>query len=327
MQVDQSLRSARQGHASDLRTTRRFRHERRASRPPWLNTGAGLQRTIFDAGESQRLPGQEVRAEGDPPTGDDAVDEAYDHLGATYDLYSDVYDRNSIDNEGLPLNGTVHFGQEYDNAFWDGSRMVFGDGDGELFNRFTIPVDVVGHELTHGVTGDEAGLIYWGQSGALNESVSDVFGSLVKQYQLQQKAEDADWLIGEGLLTDEVNGEALRSMKSPGTAYDDPVLGKDNQPATMADYVRTIADNGGVHTNSGIPNHAFYLAATNIGGYAWDEVGLVWYSVLTGGQLSRSAQFATFANLTVLAAAELFRDDPGVADGVSDAWNQVGIHV
>ncbi len=200
-----------------------------------------------------------MRIEGAPASGDAAVDEAYDGLGATFDLYWDVYERNSIDDEGLPLDATVHYGTDYDNAFWNGQRMVFGDGDGDLFNRFTIAVDVIGHELTHGVTEDEAQLAYFFQPGALNESNSDVFGSLVKQKLLHQTVEEADWLIGAGLFTSNVQGVALRSMKAPGTAYDDPVLGKDPQPAHMRDYVRTYQDNGGVHINSGIPNHAFYL--------------------------------------------------------------------
>src|SRR5215216_393759 len=131
----------------------------------------------------------------------------------------DAYDRDSIDDEGLSLLATVHFGRRYDNAFWNGSQMVFGDGDGELFNRFTIAVDIIGHELGHGITGDEAGLIYLNQSGALNESLSDVWGSLVKQHILGQTAEAADWLIGAGLFTSAVQGVALRSMKEPGTAY------------------------------------------------------------------------------------------------------------
>ena len=171
----------------------------------------------------------------------------------------------------------MHYGRGYDNAFWDGTQMVFGDGDGTVFNRFTIAVDVIGHELTHGVTEHTAALVYQGQSGALNESISDVFGSLVKQQALGQDAAAADWLIGAGLFTAQVKGVALRSMKAPGTAYDDPQLGKDPQPATMADYVETTDDNGGVHLNSGIPNHAFYLAATAIGGHAWEvrRAGLV----------------------------------------------------
>ena len=132
---------------------------------------------------------------------------------------------------------TVHYGVDYDNAFWDGSQMVYGDGDQQLFKTFTGPLDVTGHELTHGVTQYSGGLDYKGQSGALNESMSDVFGSLVKQYHLGQTADQADWLIGQGMFTDAVHGVALRSMKAPGTAYDDPTLGKDPQPGQMADYV------------------------------------------------------------------------------------------
>src|SRR6266566_1018856 len=202
------------------------------------------QRTIYSAGQTQTLPGQLVRAEGQGPSKDVSADQAYDGLGATFDFYLDVYQRNSIDNAGLPLKATVHFGRQYDNAFWNGQQMVFGDGDGVLFNSFTISLDVIGHELTHGVTGSESNLTYQGQSGALNESISDVFGSLVKQYKLTQTADTADWLIGAGLLATGIKGVALRSMKAPGTAYNDKILGKDSQPANMKNYVHTSQDNG-----------------------------------------------------------------------------------
>jgi Zn-dependent metalloprotease len=227
----------------------------------------------------------------------------------------------------MPMLATVHFGQDYNNAFWNGEQMVFGDGDGELFNRFTISLDVIGHELTHGVTEDEAQLIYFFQSGALNESVSDVFGSLVKQRALKQTAEQADWLIGAGLFTANVNGVALRSMKAPGTAYDDPVLGKDPQPAHMNDYVRGFADNGGVHINSGIPNHAFYLAAMQIGGYAWEKAGRIWYETLLDAQLRPTANFSRFAGLTIAHAEKLYGAGSPEQQAVSQAWNEVGIAV
>ncbi len=287
--------------------------------------GTGPARTISDAGGTTDVPGRTVRTEGAAATGDAATDEAYDGLGATWLLYSEVYGRDSLDDAGLPLDATVHYGDDYDNAFWDGSRMVFGDGDGQVFTRFTVAVDVIGHELTHGVTEKSAGLTYSGQSGALNESVSDVFGSLVKQRLLGQDAAAADWLIGAGLFQPSVNGVALRSMKAPGTAYDDPQLGTDPQPATMAGYVDTSDDNGGVHTNSGIPNHAFYLAAAAIGGRAWEGAGLVWYDVLTGGELPSSADFATFARLTVAAAGRRFGADSAQATAVASAWQQVGV--
>ncbi len=289
-------------------------------------TSPHKDRTVSDARGTMRLPGTVVREEGDDPTGDDAADEAYDGTGATFDMYWEQFDRDSIDGAGLPLRSTVHYGRDYDNAFWDGSQMIFGDGDGEVFNRFTIAVDVIGHELTHGVTDHLAALEYRGQSGALNESVSDVFGSIVKQHLLDQTASEADWLIGEGLLADGIDGVALRSMKAPGTAYDDPLLGgKDPQPATMDDFVDTDDDDGGVHINSGIPNHAFYLTATAFAGPAWERAGQIWYATLGDPQLSSTATFAAFAARTVANAADRFDDT--AADVVRDAWAEVGITV
>lgn len=285
------------------------------------------QRTIYNARNTERLPGDIVRVEGAPPTGDVAIDEAYDGFGATYDFFWEVFHRNSIDDEGLPLAGTVHFGAAYDNAFWNGERMIFGDGDDELFNRFTISLDIIGHELTHGVTEDEAQLTYFAQAGALNESMSDVFGSLVRQRAENQTADQADWLIGAGLLTANVNGVALRSMQAPGTAYDDPVLGKDPQPAHMLDFVHTFEDNGGVHTNSGIPNHAFYLAATQIGGYAWENAGRIWYETLRDPRLRPNTGFRQFAQLTIANAQRLFGRASIEEQAARDAWDQVGITV
>ncbi|HEX2916208.1 MAG TPA: M4 family metallopeptidase [Chloroflexia bacterium] len=282
------------------------------------------QRTVYDAKNTEDLPGTLVRSEGGPASSDVAVNEAYDGAGATYDFYMSAYERNSVDDRGMRLDSTVHYSTNYDNAFWNGQQMVYGDGDGDLFNRFTISVDVIGHELTHGVTQFEAALNYSGQSGALNESMSDVFGSLVKQYTLKQTADKADWLIGQGLFTSKVKGVALRSMKAPGTAYDDPVLGKDPQPANMKDYVKTSSDNGGVHLNSGIPNHAFYLAAVAIGGYAWEKAGKIWYITLRDKLRSR-ATFHTCALATYQTAGELFGKGSAEQKAVHDAWNGVGV--
>jgi len=288
------------------------------------------QRIIYDAKNGSELPGKAVRSEGDPASTDPAVNEAYDGSGVTYDLYSDIYGRNSIDNNGLRLDSTVHFQKGYDNAFWDGKQMVYGDGDEDLpaaerlFNRFTAALDVIGHELTHGVTQYEANLAYWDQSGALNESMSDVFGSLVKQYQRKQTADQADWIIGEGLFTPNVIGVGIRSMKAPGTAYNDPVLGKDPQPAHMKDYVRTVEDNGGVHINSGIPNHAFYVTALELGGNAWEKAGRIWYKTLTDKLQDRST-FQQACDLTVQAASELFGANSLEEQAVKKGWSEVGI--
>ncbi|MFE1771151.1 M4 family metallopeptidase [Streptomyces sp. NPDC059008] len=282
-------------------------------------------RTVYDAQHREDLPGTKVHAESDGPSQDASVNRAHAGLGATFELYLKIYGRKSIDGAGLPLDATVHYGEKYNNAFWDGERMVFGDGDNDLFVDFTIPVDVIGHELTHGVTQYTANLDYQGQPGALNESVSDVFGALIKQYALGQTADQADWLIGADLLGPGVDkGTALRSMKAPGTAYDDDVLGKDPQPATMDGYVDTADDNGGVHINSGIPNHAFYLVATALGGNAWERAGQVWYDVLTGGELARNARFADFAALTVAAARARFGEGKELK-AVQEAWNTVGV--
>jgi Zn-dependent metalloprotease len=308
-----------------LRADQRIGAASRAPGPSVLSVEGEKTRTIYDAHSQQNLPGDIVRAEGTDPTGDVAVDEAYDGLGDTYDFYWGVFQRNSIDDEGLALNATVHFGQDYDNAFWNGERMVFGDGDGQLFNRFTISLDVIGHELTHGVTQDEAQLVYYLQSGALNESMSDVFGSLIKQYTLQQTADVADWLIGAGLLAAGVNGVALRSMKEPGTAYDDPVLGKDPQPAHMSDYLHTFQDNGGVHINSGIPNHAFYLVATKLGGFAWEKAGRIWYDTLRDSGLRPTSGFRRFARLTLNNAGRIFGEGSVEQQAVGEAWEEVGI--
>ena len=284
-----------------------------------------LKRTIFDAKQEFRLPGIVSRLEGGPISTDVSVNEAYDGLGATFELFFKHFHRNSIDDAGLPLNATVHFDQDYDNAFWNGQQMVFGDGDGTLFNRFTISVDVIGHELTHGVTEMEAGLIYHGQSGALNESMSDVFGSLVKQYKLNQTADKADWLIGAELLVPGPGRTALRSMKAPGTAYNDAVLGKDPQPAKMKDYDHRVTDNGGVHINSGIPNHAFYLVAIELGGFSWERAGRIWYESLLDARLKPNASFRAFAKLTKSNSDKIFGIGSAESKAVTSAWKDVGV--
>jgi Zn-dependent metalloprotease len=282
-------------------------------------------RVISDAHGTEDVRGPIVRREGDPSTNDEATDEAYDGLGDTFGFWLEAYGRNSIDDAGMPLRGVVHFGDSYPNAFWDGQRMVFGDGDGEVLGLMTGSLDVIGHELGHGVTEKEAGLEYWGQSGAMNESLSDVWGSLVKQHKNNQDAASADWLIGSEVWTPGIDGDALRSMKAPGTAYDDQLVGKDPQPAHMDDYVETVQDNGGVHINSGIPNHAFYLAATEIGGRAWELTGRIWYEALRDPALRPDAGFAAFARLTVATAERLEGQGSAAANAVRDAWENVGV--
>jgi Zn-dependent metalloprotease len=323
-------RLAEQGDADEravaldtLLTTERFRGERHFVADALRDVPAGQKRrTIYDAQHRQRLPGKLVRGENDAPVQDEAVNEAFDGLGVTYDFYREVMSRNSIDDRGQRLDASVHYGRRYDNAFWNGRQMVFGDGDGRLFQGFTSCLEVIGHELSHGVVEGEAALVYSDQPGALNESFADVLGVLVKQWKLRQDASEASWLVGEGLFAQGVKGVALRSMKAPGTAYDDPRLGKDPQPAGMKDYLHTDEDNGGVHVNSGIPNHAFYLAAVGLGGYAWEKAGRIWYHALCN-TLSRRSDFAGAAQATAMSARVLF--GASVESVVRAAWAEVGV--
>lgn len=319
-----------------LKASERMRGQRRAlaefSGAAFRVAAVGKERFIYDAKNGTSLPGTSVRKEGDGPTSDLAVDEAYDGSGATYDLFQEIYNRNSIDDKGMRMDSTVHYRRGYDNAFWNGEQMVYGDGDEDqpvddrLFNRFTIAIDIIGHELTHGVTQFEAKLVYSFQPGALNESMSDVFGALVKQRHLNQEASEADWIIGGGLLTENVNGVGIRSMKEPGTAYDDPVLGKDPQPGHMDNYVNTVSDNGGVHINSGIPNRAFYITAMELGGYAWEKAGQIWYVTLRD-KLAANSQFQDCANLTYTTAEELFGVGSLEQQAVKNGWAEVGIAI
>jgi Zn-dependent metalloprotease len=325
--IDNSIRTLRTGLSAKRAEQRRFGW----GRQPSLVTLLGApqkRRTIYDAKKSQQLPGIEIRSEGEPPVSDADVNRAYDYLGSTFDLYWDVYERNSIDDAGMELEGTVHFGINYDNAFWDGRRMVFGDGDGVVFDSFTKSIDVIGHELTHGVVEHEPGLIYWGQPGALNESLADVFGSLVKQYQLNEKARDADWLIGADLFKPGVNAKGIRWMKFPGQAYNDARLGgQDPQPDRMSKYVRTFEDNGGVHINSGIPNRAFYVTAYELDGFAWERAGVIWYETMISPFLGPTARFSRFARLTLLTARQLFGMDSEEERAVRKGWDAVEISV
>ncbi len=311
---DVDVELSRCGHAT-LAVDAGLRSRREQGAGP-VTGGGGW--SVYTADNSSRLPGRLVRSAGQPVSGDEAVDEAYAGLAATQALLGEVFGRASYDDAGGQVVASVHYERNYDNAFWDGRQLVFGDGDGKVFGRFTRPVDVLGHELGHAVTEYSAGLVYQGQPGALNESISDVFGAMVKQRLLDQTGLEADWLIGEGLFLPGVRARGLRDMLNPGTAYDDPVLGKDPQGASMAQYVLTREDNGGVHLNSGIPNRAFALACQALGGRSWETAGPVWYAALTSG-LAPTTDFAAFAEATVAVAPE------GVADVVRQAWETVGV--
>lgn len=294
---------------------------------PKAAESSGFYRAVYDAKNDDNeddLPGDVLRVEGQKPSQDQAANDAYDNVGRVLDFYLQQFKWNSIDNKNEHVISSVHFGQKYGNAFWDPDRrqMVFGDGD-QFIGNFTSCLDVIGHELTHAVTEHTSPLEYDAQAGALNEHVSDVFGIMIKQKFENETADKADWLIGEGCLLPGVKGVALRSMKAPGTAYDDPRFGKDPQPDTMADYKPTTDDNGGVHLYSGIPNKAFYLASVAFGGYSWEKAGQIWWKAMSSGRVPAKCTFTQFADVTTDVAEELFGDDG--AKTVRNAWNEVGV--
>ncbi|KAI0973516.1 metalloprotease [Xylaria arbuscula] len=285
-------------------------------------------RAVYNANNTQDendLPGTVVRVEGQKAVDDEAANQAYDNAGNVLKFYLDIFNWKSIDNNNMNVISSVHFGQNYENAFWDPeiAQMVYGDGH-DFLGNFSGALDVIGHELTHAVTEHTSPLDYFGQSGALNEHISDAFGVMVRQRVQNETADAADWLVGEECLMPGVKGVALRSMKAPGTAYNDPRFGKDPQPDNFKDYDKyTWEDNGGVHLYSGIPNKAFYLSAIAFGGYSWEKAGKIWWETLQSGQVPPRATFIQFADVTVDKAEELFGDDAAAI--VRKAWNEVGV--
>jgi Zn-dependent metalloprotease len=277
-------------------------------------------RLIYNCEETEVLPGTLVRREKDAKVRDRSVNNSYEALGIGFNFFYSLFDKKLIDS--LPFTCSIHYGVDYDNAVWNGEQMVFGDGDGEVFDYFSDSLDVVVHELTHAVTQYTANLKYKDQAGALNESISDVFACMAEQWHFRQTSEKGDWILGQNLFPLKRRGTALRSLKAPGTAYDDE-LGKDTQVAHMRDYVKIEGDNGGVHKYSGIPNHAFYLAAVKLGGNSWERAGRIWYTTLLDGRLKNNSTFKEFADLTVDNAANLFGSS--VSGTVRKAWVAVGV--
>lgn len=307
---------------------------------------------IYDAQHTDNLKKQSILTKSVSQTDptdlkDVTVKNVLTHTQDVYDFYKQNFNRNSIDNHGMDLISTVHFEEGYDNAFWNGEQMVYGDGDGKYFQPFAFFVDVVGHELTHGVTGNR--LNYRNESGALNESNSDIFGTMVEQFINDQTVDEASWLIGyskemkdnPGILIDPHTKQTypLRSMKEPGTAFNIPGIGKDDQVGDYAHRYTGKEDEGGVHMNSGIPNKAFYLACTKIydnakgkteenrvGLYSWEVMGKIWYITnQTDNLVKPNATIPEFANATIHVAKKIYKESPKVADALREAWLEVGL--
>jgi Zn-dependent metalloprotease len=273
--------------------------------------------SVYDCERGRSLPGKPIRNPG--RSSDGTARRTFVETTAVAKFYQSCFGRNSVDDEGMTLLSSIHYGSRYNNAFWDGRQMTYGDGDGQIFLDFTLSTDVIAHELTHGVTQFSARLEYEDQPGALNESVSDVFGSMFRQWRAQQDVEQADWLIGADIMGPAAvaRGYAcLRDMAQPAAKH---CLSP--QPAHMRDYVA----GGDPHENSGIPNRAFQLCAMALGGQSWQRAGSLWYAALTHPKATPSLGFSGFAKLTRLAAAALFATQPAVLQAVNAAWKGVGV--
>ena len=284
----------------------------------------GKHRLVYDLQHQgmSALPGKLVRSEGGAASKDPAVNEAYRNSGTVYDFYNKVLGRNSLDDHGMSLISSVHFRSNHNNAYWNGEQMIYGDGDGQIFIRFTKALDVVGHELSHGVVTHTCNLVYQDEPGALNEHVADVFGVLVEQWKRKRTAKNGNWLVGEAIMGPGVQAKALRSFRKEKAYENDPLLGTDPQPKHYSDRYKGSDDYGGVHINSGIPNHAFYLAATALGGNAWEKAGAIWYKTLY--RLKATSVFADMARETIGAANDLY--GASVANEIKGAWKAVGLY-
>jgi Zn-dependent metalloprotease len=288
-----------------------------------MSPNGGRYREVYDArhGPPRGLPGRLVLSERGRPVRDRSVTEAYLNAGYTYAFYRQVFGRNSLDGRGMVIRSSVRLSRKLNNAFWDGSQMVYGEGDGRIFVNLTRPLEVVAHELTHGVIAHTSGLVYVGESGALNESFADVMGCLVKQWRGRQTARRADWLMGRQMMGPAVQARALRTLTGGKAFEDDPLLGTDPQPKHYRDRVRFPDADIAAHLNSGIPNYAFYLVATRLGGHAWTRAGAIWYEAMT--TIPKRSGFAAAAQLTAAIARRRF--GARVANVVAAAWKEVGL--
>ncbi|HZF52059.1 MAG TPA: M4 family metallopeptidase [Polyangiaceae bacterium] len=264
------------------------------------------------------------------------------HYGAakTYDYFKNVHNRNGIDGLGGPagytsadgvtklISSRVHYSTNYNNAYWNGTYMTYGDGDNSQFKPL-VTLDICGHEMTHGITERTAKLVYSGESGALNESMSDVFGAMVERY---AKGESANtWIIGEECYTPAVAGDALRYMENPHLATNSGFT-TDDDPDHYNERYTGSGDNGGVHINSGIANKAFHLVAKggshhlggSMVGIGPDDAAKIWYKALTT-YMTSSTNFAGARTATLNAAAALFGNASAQYNAVAQAWTLVGV--
>jgi Zn-dependent metalloprotease len=273
--------------------------------------------SVFNCANTTNIPGAPVPNPGS--SADATIKRTFVTTTDVVTFYRSVFGRNSIDNLGMALLSSVHYGVRYNNAFWNGSQMTYGDGDGQIFVDFTRGNDVVCHELTHGVTQFTLNLAYQDEPGGLNESMSDVFGSMFRQWSAKQAVTAADWLIGKDIMGPAAIARGftcLRDMANPGAAH---ALAP--QPSHFKKY-RPGMD---PHESSGIPNQAFYRAAMAVGGNSWEKVGQIWYKALAGSGMSPNMRMRTFASRTKKLAKSMYPGQLAIAKAVTAGWKAVGL--
>jgi Zn-dependent metalloprotease len=299
--------------------TRKIVQRARVVRVPNVPGAGKAEILVYDAKNTEDTPGTKYRFEGEPAGNDVDLNNIFDISVQVRAFHKYCLSLNGMDNAGMDYENTGHYGVKYPNAFNDGTGMRFGDGDGKLFKTFII-IDIVAHEDGHEITLKTCALEYQGQPGALNEHLSDVDGVVCRQFTNKLSSEQDSWLIGPGCLMPSVKGVALRSMKAPGTAYDDPDLGKDPQPDRMSKFVQMDGDNGGVHYNSGIPNKAFCVWSLSVKGNAWETTYPIWWELRH--KIKSDCDFATFAATSLEICSRLL---PAHLQDLKDAWATVEV--
>ncbi len=273
--------------------------------------------TVHDCRTTQTLPGKPVA--GPSRSSDATAKRAFAETTAVADFYREVFGRNSIDDAGMTMMSSIHYGAKFNNAMWNGSQMLYGDGDGEIFVDFTHGSDVIGHELTHGVTQHSLQLAYTSDAGGLNESLSDCFGSMFRQWRLDQDAAHADWLIGKDIMGPAAKAKGYTCLRDMADPSDKRALAP--QPTKYSQ----IGPGMDPHYTSGPPNLAFCLACTTLGGKSWESIGQVWYRALTGFGPSPDLKMKTFADRTRTLAGKMYGGNPAVPAAIDKGWKRVGL--
>jgi Zn-dependent metalloprotease len=287
---------------------------------------SALNRKVYSANNGSSTPGTLKRSEGGAATGDAHVDGNYDKLGGTYNCYKNNFNRDSFDNAGATLISTVHYSSNYVNAYWDGTQMVYGDGDGVNSGMLGLSADVTTHELTHAVTERESNLTYSGESGGLNEAMSDIFGAYCESYASGTWATtNAVFMVGDDIWTPATAGDALRYMYDPA------------KDGSSLDYWTSSAGSVDVHYSSGIANLAFTLlskggthprskSTINVTGIGVQKAGAIFYKANVD-YMTASTTFAQAKTYMEQAAEALYGTGAAEKTSVTQAWQAVGVGV